>query len=346
MVAVFAAEALHITYRTQLHIGIAQIAVFRQFKLQIEAAKRGGNGRTFRQHIPLWAIHNVANFADAAGGQRNRPCAADVAQPSFDAYRLAGAIHCPVIEDVPAQFTLYGTPLPALFVPIGGAGGQDGGVCPLAGHQVAGAAVSQIKRGQPIGIGLAGLAAVGGHGYATQRAAVGQIGGPGNQLRMVGKGIEADLGDLHPGLDDLVTALPEISGQRGRLDNGDDVAGAAVEGWSKGNGRFRQHIFYRIYSHHLVHHQLAGRCREVIIFIRLVKVAQIAQVGGPIIRGDGVQLHPNFVIVHHKQRQAGVAGGGIGGNERLTRAADKRRGGIHPEAHGFVVAQRLAKDVG
>ena len=199
--------------------------------------------------------------------------AAHPPQPALDLHLLAWPVHGPVIKDVPAQFVLDRSGLPDVAAPQVGRLGQDGCVVAPAGYQQGCFLAKQLKCDRAIVTGDRYLVAgIGLDGHASQRGAILQPVGPDHHLAVVRERVEADLGHLHPSLNDA--AVPVSARQKALwFDNDHKLAGCTLQRRTQVDAHFSQGVGLGLQVDGFVHHPLAGRLGRLALPVVLLKIA-------------------------------------------------------------------------
>ena len=187
----------------QVHAGVAQVHIFGQIELQIEATQRVERGCALGHAVALRLVDFVAELAapvrfeqrHIAGG-----AGGDAAQPALEVDGFAGFVHGAVVEDEVAGVGALRFLAPAVLwvaVVVTGIRIESDVVALLHEDQLRPVVAGQ-RQGD--GAGLVGAASdVGGpqrHLGVAQGRAVGQAVGPHDHLVGVEEGVHADLGDL------------------------------------------------------------------------------------------------------------------------------------------------------
>ena len=142
--------------------------------------------------------------------------AANQPQPTFEMHFFARLVHLAVIKNKPAQFIIHGAWVPAIAAPIVCGARQHGGIVAQAGCEVLNALIWDGEARHTFGIGTH-ICARCANAHTFQRFTIGQRGRPHYHSAGVSKGIQADLRNLHPGVNRLpiIILLEQATGRLG-----------------------------------------------------------------------------------------------------------------------------------
>ena len=230
--------------------------------------------------VALGIDHPVAHGLQGLPGQADVATlpAAYKAHPSLDVHLLAGPVHRPVVQDVPAQLIPYGSRLPGVVAPGIRGPGQDGRVVALAGNQQANPLVWQGQPGRALWSGdrqlLSGARLCGARckaldGHLRQRCPILQSCGPDHHFAVVDNGVQPDLGYLDPGHHQPAVAV-SLALRAVRFDDDDQVPQAALQGRAQVNIHLGQGIGLGFRPQSLVHHLPARWLRQFLLLIYLL----------------------------------------------------------------------------
>ena len=277
----------------QGHLRVAQVDGLRQLDNKVEAAQ-GVDLRLAAGDLAALRIRDlVGDGADGCAYEVNAAvrAAANPPQPAFEVDFFAGFVHLAVVEDVPLEGVAGGPGVPGVVAPVVGRAGEDGLVSAAPGGEVCRAG-GDGEAGEAVGSGEEGLAAgFGEDGDAGQGGAVLQAGGPGDKLLVVAEGVQADVGDLNPGVDGLGQAAPFLlvvfKEAFGRFDDDNKVAELSVEVLAEVNVYLGQGVSGQFEGDGAVFDQAAGELRSGVV---LLPVAQVLFEGRPVGGLDGVDF--------------------------------------------------------
>ena len=332
----------------QRHLRVAQVDGLRQLDDEVEAAQ-GVDLRLAAGDLAALGVSNlVGDGADGCAYEVNAAvrAAANPPQPAFEVDFFAGFVHLAVVEDVPLEGVAGGPGVPGVVAPVVGRAGEEGLVSAAPGGEVCRAG-GDGEAGDAVRIGEEGLAAgFGEDGDAGQGGAVLQAGGPGDKLLVVAEGVQADVGDLNPGVDGLGQAAPFLlvvfKEAFGRFDDDNKVAELSVEVLAEVNVYLGQGVSGQFEGDGAVFDQAAGELRSGVV---LLPVAQVLFEGRPVGGLDGVDFEVQFAVVDGVDGEDGFGGRWVEGDEDIPRPAQERFGFAYFEAQDGFLAQFLFKDV-
>ena len=259
------------------------------------------------------------------------------AHPAFDSHGLAGSVHLPVVEDVPARLVEHGL--------TSGLQTDDRRFV-AAGREQHRPEVAllrtKLEGSQPVVVGHAGGAGVHGQLHAVKGCTCSQVRCPHRCASRIGERIDADGRALRPGHRRSVLPVVARVGrrQRHRLDKHDHLTGlatqrtaevvrslhggGAVTGWGDG----------------VVCQERPDR----VLAVHIVQAVQVFEIVVERIGGRGKYAHAQLIMVGRHDRQPLVARERIECRDRVVRLdAGQGRADLNPRLR--VLAQRLPVDV-
>ena len=321
---------------------VAEVGRLGQLERQIEAAERADLHRALGQLVADRIDHAVRHRRHLAGD------AGDVAalailehpQPALHVDVLAGAVHLAIVGDVPHErLTAVALHPLRLVAPPAVAVGDKREVAALLGDQHAGALHRARRQRQHRGAVVAGLAGdapgLDRQRRVGDRRAIGEVVHPRVQLAAIHRRVDAEAGRLHPRHQPrrLVALFP-----RRRLDDGDDMAEAAVETRRQIDRGLDQLVVRALHAHQLIEHFLAGQAR----LLPLPLVVEVVAERGVVRRRDLVELHRQRVVVGREHVEGRVARAGVEHHQPRRAVEVRVRLAGLPRELG-VLAERLAE---